>query len=820
MPPPYSFAAPVAYRISSTAPPPPPHYDNNSKRKRSAGLELLRSKPATKTTATSPLSPTFSLPPLLSPAQPNTSFASFPIPPEPPQEQYDQFATQRATLRHAKSIPHLLPLDLPPPPQEPRESKEKKRKYSSKWERGTLEAHLEGTGGKYGGELRIYNPDCTVFHHPLNTLVRHSPSIEDVTKVHHSVYGHLHTLSFRIPTVSSPEPADGLPSYALQRNASKSRPGLMSNLFTRRRRGVTISLADSFAKNGNSSALGEYPDEPSASVLSVGSTVMSDQSETETNADTVVLLVFEDAESLGEWYLLLKSFTMKETPRTLRRLHVRILDLQETATPTEFPLQTASYGTQLGFGSFDIRSSKSSDALLPGGKGLKAGWAAKEHICVEMPRRITGFLSGLSLLFSKTSPAFPSVARMSICILRSNKSHPIATVPLSLVPNYSPTRDERYPVVSLSNEAVVGELRMAVSYQELPILHRSTYVTELYTGGDLGARAIYVMSSRGYFEQTHDVLFKVSLVKNPTFPWLLEMVNIEAKSDGATLFRNNTPLTRSLESAMKVLCVDFLRLSIGPTISTILENDIEVRSDNLNVMDRLVKGCWADMYAQRGTFPNPLRKVFAHLYKTVKQNHEEQMLHYKSVSSFLFLRLIGPALMRPHLFDLARGLPRAGIQRTLTTLAKILHAMAFFSDRDISRDPELGKYGRFIKNTANSDMMFDYLASFSTTLDEFQAAPPPPSPAATFFYERYPLLSPTEGTYVVFPSNAGPVDLLGEGAVFLETLYQRRKDVAGKEVYDEGDVEERVRLMDAFHEKVHEAAFPHQKGSERRKKCF
>ncbi|ODN98139.1 hypothetical protein I350_07782 [Cryptococcus amylolentus CBS 6273] len=814
MPPPYDFASPVAYRISTTAAPPPPHYDNNSKRKRSAGLELLRSKPATKTTATSPISPTFSLPPLLSPAQPNASFASFPIPPEPPQEQYDQFATQRATLRHAKSIPHLLPLDLPLPPQEPRESKEKKRKYSSKWERGTLEAHLEGTGGKYGGQLRIYNPDCTVFHHPLNALVRHSPSIEDVTKVHHSVYGHLHTLSFRIPTASTPEPADGLPSYALQRNASKSRPGLMSNLFTRRRRGVTISLADSFAKNGSSGALGEYPDEPSSNVLSVGSTVMSDQSEPEANADTVVLLVFEDAESLGEWYLLLKSFNMKETPRTLRRLSVRILDLQEAAPPAESPRETASYGTQLGFGSFDIRSSKSSDVVLPGGKGLKAGWAAKEHICVEIWTDKTLIAR---TIWAKAEEDYGIPFWAQPFVFEDLPSFSESTVPLSLVPNYSPAKDERYPVVSLSNEAVVGELRMAVSYQELPILHRSTYVTDLYTEGDLGARSIYLMSLRGYLEQTHDVLFKVSLIKNPTFPWLLEMVNIEAKSDGATLFRNNTPLTRSLESAMKVLCADFLRLSIGPTISTILENDIEVRSDKLNVMDRLVKGCWGDMYAQRGTFPNPLRKVFAHLYKMVKQNHEEQMLHYKSVSSFLFLRLIGPALMRPHLFDLARGLPRAGIQRTLTTLAKILHAMAFFSDRDISSDPELGKYKRFIKNTANSDMMFDYLASFSTPLDEFQAAPPPPSPAATFFYERYPLLSPTEGTYVVFPSNAGPVDLLGEGAVFLETLYQRRKNVAGKEVYDEGDVEERVRLMDAFHEKVHEAAFPEQKGSVRKK---
>lgn len=52
--------------------------------------------------------------------------------------------------------------------------------------------------------------------------------------------------------------------------------------------------------------------------------------------------------------------------------------------------------------------------------------------------------------------------------------------------------------------------------------------------------------------------------------------------------------------------------------------------------------------------------------------------------------------MRPHLFGLADGMPSPGVRKTLTLLAKVLHALAFFTEKD-GRDPELACFTHFIK---------------------------------------------------------------------------------------------------------------------------
>ena len=88
------------------------------------------------------------------------------------------------------------------------------------------------------------------------------------------------------------------------------------------------------------------------------------------------------------------------------------------------------------------------------------------------------------------------------------------------------------------------------------------------------------------------------------------------------------------------------------------------------------------------------------------------------------LRLINPALIRPHLFGLRSGklpfslytgrklmvgLYPAGSQKTATLVARVLSAMSFFSPRDAQRDPELALFSDII--SSNSEMMLDYLSS-------------------------------------------------------------------------------------------------------------
>lgn len=53
------------------------------------------------------------------------------------------------------------------------------------------------------------------------------------------------------------------------------------------------------------------------------------------------------------------------------------------------------------------------------------------------------------------------------------------------------------------------------------------------------------------------------------------------------------------------------------------------------------------------------------------------------------------------------GLLPAGYQKTLTLIAKVLHQLAFFSDRELMRHQELALFKPFI--TSNVEAMIDYL---------------------------------------------------------------------------------------------------------------
>ena len=55
------------------------------------------------------------------------------------------------------------------------------------------------------------------------------------------------------------------------------------------------------------------------------------------------------------------------------------------------------------------------------------------------------------------------------------KAIKIATVDLALVSDISTARDERYTVRSIVDGSVVGELRLAVSYQDIRLLPKDRY---------------------------------------------------------------------------------------------------------------------------------------------------------------------------------------------------------------------------------------------------------------------------------------------------------------------------------------------------------
>ncbi|WVF67440.1 hypothetical protein IAT40_002196 [Kwoniella sp. CBS 6097] len=802
------FSAQVDYYLTTLGSSGPSRHESDSyKKKRSSGLELLRPKSAHGSARHAMTSPEPLTAPLAAYPVPSASAAPAESEHEQPWRE-DRFATQRATLRHARSIPQLPPITPP--------RNDKKGKSTNKWRAGAVEIAVQGSGGRQGGTLTIYEGEEPVFRQQLKSLPQHTWSCDDIQQVHTSVHDRLHVLSLRLPL------GEIIPSTVDLKRQSQRPKGLVAQMSTlsklgRRARGYTITRIDSSSSPAATDA--------SPYGTSVSGSIDSQPSETSVEGtERLVLLAIPGEKARWEWYALLRSFGGCPYPRTYRRLQIRILDLQET-TPLshQFTREETSSTQQARLESLEASSAQSSEGQRSAKGEVKLGWAGKEKLRVEiwLDERIVGRTTwtkveeGSPIPFWAELFTFEEVPEFSACVLRicrlhSGKSQVMAIVPVPLVTNYLKVRDERYPVRSVSSETVIGELRMIVSYQAVNMISGPDYVLPDDFRGMGGTKTIYYMTSQGHLDQTMDLFTRLNWAIGTTLNRLLEMSEIEAKQSGETLFRSNTPLTRLLEATMRLVCGDFLRLSIGPTVTKILEHEVEFAPEDFRLILRLVRECWDDMYTQRGSFPNILRIVFSKLFKSVKENHEERKLHYKSVSSFLFLRLIGPALMRPHLFDLARGLPRVGVQKTLTLIAKIFHAMAFFTYSDTARDPELRKFAGFIRE--NDDTMVDYLSSFATPLDEFQARPPPPTAIETFLAERMGFMPPELAEGVPMLTVAGPVDLGADSAIFYELLYQRRRSIIASRSPLEaagGDVElgGLIRVMDDFILGIHRKSY-------------
>ncbi|WWC71489.1 uncharacterized protein I206_105447 [Kwoniella pini CBS 10737] len=832
------FQAEVVYCLTTSNALPPAH-DNweSGKKKRSSGLALLRPKSTHSGGRNNIFSPEPTVKPL----------SSYPIPPPPPPSQADgndedvswkkdRYDTQRATLRHTRSIPQLPPLTSSSSPQKRITSSS----FSNRWRRGVVVIHVHGEGGAQGGGMTICENDEIIYRHTLRALPEINWSNDDIQKIHPSVYNKPFVLSLYLSGSNRPSP-DSRKSLSYTGDIR-----LKSNISTlskmgKRTRGYTITKIDttstaSSGKTNNSANFDEVPltarEEIIAPETSI-STANFDQPE------HILLLEFSTEKEKNEWYVLLRSFSGNSLPRIDRRLQIRVLDLQES-----IPFSTLHLGSERGRRgqedftntaiSFDQISARSSEpqssSRIPGivnKNDWKSGWAVKDKLKIEI--YTDGLLIGQTtwvqaedrseIPFWAELFTFENVREFSNCVLkvcrmRSGKGvQPFATVNLPLVPGFMKAKDERYPIVSSSGH-VVGELRLIVNFTVVNVVDMNVYPLPEVFHGMGGTRTIYYMMSKGLLDQCIDLFTRFNWALGTTYNRLVEMSEIEAKASGDTLFRGNTPMTRLLEATMRLVCFDFLRLSIGPTISVILENEMVVSHENTRSIIKLLDDCWEDMYSQRGLFPNILRQVFAVLFKNVKENHEERKLRYKAVSSFLFLRLIGPALMRPHLFGLAKGLPKLPVQRTLTLVAKVFHTLAFFTWSDTARDPELARYSVFIRK--NHDSMIDYLSSFATPLDDFQCRPESPSSIEIFLKTRIPLLSIEFAQSVPMLTVAGPVEVDTDAAVFYELLYQRRKaKVGGAEMTredgivpgEEEEMKDLIRTMDQFISNVHKSSY-------------
>ncbi|KAI1260972.1 Rho GTPase activation protein [Xylariaceae sp. FL1019] len=156
------------------------------------------------------------------------------------------------------------------------------------------------------------------------------------------------------------------------------------------------------------------------------------------------------------------------------------------------------------------------------------------------------------------------------------------------------------------------------------------------------------------------------------------------------LFRGNTLLTQALEFHMRRLGKEYLEEILGEKILEINEinPDCEVdpsrieREEDLHqhwsLLIRFTTELWEIIASSVKKLPMELRSILKYVRAVADDRYGDflRTVNYTSVSGFLFLRFICPAILNPKLFGLLRDNPRPRAQRTLTLIAKGLQALA------------------------------------------------------------------------------------------------------------------------------------------------
>jgi len=282
----------------------------------------------------------------------------------------------------------------------------------------------------------------------------------------------------------------------------------------------------------------------------------------------------------------------------------------------------------------------------------------------------------------------------------------------------------------------IGSMLARVQHEEVVVLLASEYqpLSELLHKFSAGLTAQIAQVLPGNLRRVSEIFLNIFQVSGSSTEWLMALVEDEIdgignqttmkkmrfsrrlKSNESTesatdrellvrdmgrslageanlLFRGNSLLTQALEFHMRRLGKEYLEEVLSDKIFEINEinPDCEVDPSRLQAGEdihkhwdqlmQLTNEVWACISSSAHRFPTELRQILKYIRAVAEDRYGDflRTVAYTSVSGFLFLRFICPAILNPKLFGLLRDHPRPRAQRTLTLIAKGLQALANLS---------------------------------------------------------------------------------------------------------------------------------------------
>ncbi|KAI9769269.1 MAG: hypothetical protein M1840_004398 [Geoglossum simile] len=219
---------------------------------------------------------------------------------------------------------------------------------------------------------------------------------------------------------------------------------------------------------------------------------------------------------------------------------------------------------------------------------------------------------------------------------------------------------------------------------------------------------------------------------------LIRDLGKSATVEANLLFRGNSLLTKALDLQMKRLGKEYLEDTLCEKLLEIQECDLDCEVDPARVQTteeldknwqnllKLTEGVWDSISQSASRCPTELRKIFRHIRACAEDKYGDflRTIAYSSVSGFLFLRFICPAVLNPKLFGLLRDHPKPKAQRTLTLIAKSLQGLANMSSFG-AKESWMEPMNRFLTTHRQLFKEFiDTICSVSPELGLSSAIPP------------------------------------------------------------------------------------------------
>ncbi|EAU93112.2 GTPase activating protein [Coprinopsis cinerea okayama7 len=348
-------------------------------------------------------------------------------------------------------------------------------------------------------------------------------------------------------------------------------------------------------------------------------------------------------------------------------------------------------------------------------------------------------------------PDLPPFETLVINIWREKKATKPTVLGLVRIELFNFRRGETtegwFPIIQgmsgSSRETQIGELRLKLRVDEEIILPQAAYQGLLATFDSRNFLDwMTELESKLKLKHISSQLMAVAIAQDTLIVQVQEFAAREvlgAPISHQTLFRGNTVFTKVMELAMTWYGKAFLEASIGQVLRRLCAEKVAIEVDpvksgksNKEVeknVEQLIYWCqefWNQIYAVRNECPIELRRLFLTIRKLVEERCRNENgsiganrdLPKQSVSAFVFLRFIVPAILHPHLFGLCPGLPSDPVKRSLTLIAKVIQSLA-----NLNASAQKEAFMRGIKDfLANSlSAMVDYIAAVSGPIDEHQA---------------------------------------------------------------------------------------------------